>query len=681
MSTEVSQSAKETKAKLDYLKDLLTDRTMLAADPVTYLHVGKLLEKEILRIRSSLFSTYGIYTIADSDLPEPEGPKVSLQKKVYMPADANSSFIMGSFVFQFNFVGRILGPDGSTAKCLQQCLGVKIMVRGKGSIRDRKKEEANLGKPNWEHLNDNLHVVLSVEDHENRAKARLNKASEYIALFLKESMKGSDKDDKVKQMQLMELSFRRESRPWHFNCNSLFDLSLPQKPGVMFSNVANLLNFGYTYPPAPLLSPLHHNGHPPPSHPSHHHLYHNSTQHLQQHQHFSRQSQTHALSGHGSNQNGGPITAGLSPPFSSNLNAAAAAAAAATAVLVGHAPSAATGYPGSYSPSSHPQIGPSSCNTVLPAGLAMAATPLGYWSGHGLSHFPPEYALNHSQLTAVSNTHHTTANGFGTHEDNLCASISLPNHTSSAQPGGGNNSHAMFLPQHPQALTCGIHEDRVPQFVLTDMGTCNLDTATDLDSRISAAGSASLNGLCYTSSLSVQNHVNKSANSSSAATNNTGGTGSANKHHGVKQRYSQKHSCQLIQHSNQSENGMHHPLPLSVSATTPGSRGSSRSAVVSVKLNSNNDRHLSSSSSSALKANANLVNSAETNGYGTSKNTGKFRTSKEEVKSGSGIAVTRLGATQQSVRSTPQVSISSCGSITESTSVESDWPKLGATVQ
>ncbi|OON21428.1 hypothetical protein X801_02680 [Opisthorchis viverrini] len=51
-------------------------------------------------------------------------------------------------------------------------------------------EEANTGKPNWEHLNENLHVVLTVEDFENRAKARLAKASEYINLFLKESMKG-----------------------------------------------------------------------------------------------------------------------------------------------------------------------------------------------------------------------------------------------------------------------------------------------------------------------------------------------------------------------------------------------------------------------------------------------------------------------------------------------------------
>lgn len=44
------------------------------------------------------------------------------------------------FVFaQFNFVGRILGPRGMTAKQLEQETGCKIMVRGKGSMRDKKK--------------------------------------------------------------------------------------------------------------------------------------------------------------------------------------------------------------------------------------------------------------------------------------------------------------------------------------------------------------------------------------------------------------------------------------------------------------------------------------------------------------------------------------------------------------
>lgn len=42
-------------------------------------------------------------------------------------------------VLQFNFVGRILGPRGLTAKQLEAETGCKIMVRGKGSMRDKKK--------------------------------------------------------------------------------------------------------------------------------------------------------------------------------------------------------------------------------------------------------------------------------------------------------------------------------------------------------------------------------------------------------------------------------------------------------------------------------------------------------------------------------------------------------------
>lgn len=40
---------------------------------------------------------------------------------------------------QYNFVGRLLGPRGLTAKQMEQDLGCKIMVRGKGSMRDKRK--------------------------------------------------------------------------------------------------------------------------------------------------------------------------------------------------------------------------------------------------------------------------------------------------------------------------------------------------------------------------------------------------------------------------------------------------------------------------------------------------------------------------------------------------------------
>ena len=43
------------------------------------------------------------------------------------------------FNFQYNFVGRILGPRGMTAKQLEQETKCKIMVRGKGSMRDKKR--------------------------------------------------------------------------------------------------------------------------------------------------------------------------------------------------------------------------------------------------------------------------------------------------------------------------------------------------------------------------------------------------------------------------------------------------------------------------------------------------------------------------------------------------------------
>jgi hypothetical protein len=45
-------------------------------------------------------------------------------------------------------------------------------------------EDANRGKPNWEHLTDELHVLLTVEDTENRAIAKLARAVEEVKRLL-----------------------------------------------------------------------------------------------------------------------------------------------------------------------------------------------------------------------------------------------------------------------------------------------------------------------------------------------------------------------------------------------------------------------------------------------------------------------------------------------------------------
>jgi len=48
-------------------------------------------------------------------------------------------FSFASVIIQYNFVGRILGPRGLTVKQLELDTGCKVMVRGKGSMRDRQK--------------------------------------------------------------------------------------------------------------------------------------------------------------------------------------------------------------------------------------------------------------------------------------------------------------------------------------------------------------------------------------------------------------------------------------------------------------------------------------------------------------------------------------------------------------
>merc|ERR1711994_518885 len=181
-----------TQSIADYLAQLLKDKKQLAAFPNVFIHMERLLDDEIGKVRGNLFQING-YVKEPLILPEGSGPPVIHSEKVYVPVKEHPDF---------NFVGRILGPRGMTTKQLEQETGCKIMVRGKGSMRDKKKEEQNRGKPNWEHLNDELHVLITVEDSENRAKLKLERAVEEV----KKLLTVSDGEDELKKRQLMELA-------------------------------------------------------------------------------------------------------------------------------------------------------------------------------------------------------------------------------------------------------------------------------------------------------------------------------------------------------------------------------------------------------------------------------------------------------------------------------------------
>lgn len=47
-----------------------------------------------------------------------------------------------------------------------------------------RQEEQNRGKPNWEHLNEDLHVLITVEDSQNRAEIKLKRAVEEVTKLL-----------------------------------------------------------------------------------------------------------------------------------------------------------------------------------------------------------------------------------------------------------------------------------------------------------------------------------------------------------------------------------------------------------------------------------------------------------------------------------------------------------------
>ncbi|KER23316.1 hypothetical protein T265_14662, partial [Opisthorchis viverrini] len=56
-------------------------------------------------------------------------------------------------------------------------------------LRRPKQTNMNRGKPNWEHLDEELHVLVSVEDYENRAAVKLRRATETIRNFLEQGVR------------------------------------------------------------------------------------------------------------------------------------------------------------------------------------------------------------------------------------------------------------------------------------------------------------------------------------------------------------------------------------------------------------------------------------------------------------------------------------------------------------
>ncbi|KAK1440168.1 hypothetical protein QVD17_05993 [Tagetes erecta] len=103
----------------------------------------------------------------------------------------------------FNFVGRLLGPRGNSLKRVEASTDCRVLIRGRGSIKDPAKEEMMRGKPGFEHLNEPLHILVEAELPVDIIDARLLQAREILEDLLRPV---DETHDFYKKQQLRELA-------------------------------------------------------------------------------------------------------------------------------------------------------------------------------------------------------------------------------------------------------------------------------------------------------------------------------------------------------------------------------------------------------------------------------------------------------------------------------------------
>ncbi|XP_026827401.1 KH domain-containing, RNA-binding, signal transduction-associated protein 2 isoform X1 [Ooceraea biroi] len=111
---------------------------------------------------------------------------------------------------KFNFVGKLLGPKGNSMKRLQEETMCKMAVLGRGSMKDRQKEEecrASLD-PKYAHLSDDLHVEITAIAPPAEAYARIAFALAEVRKYLI-----PDNNDNIRQEQMREMEMNISDDP------------------------------------------------------------------------------------------------------------------------------------------------------------------------------------------------------------------------------------------------------------------------------------------------------------------------------------------------------------------------------------------------------------------------------------------------------------------------------------
>lgn len=165
-----------------YVAELINERQNMGT---AYIHAAKLLDREISNVQS------GNKEHQLLELHNDKPTRVTL--KVRIPAKEYP---------KFNFIGKIIGPKGNSLRRIQEETECRMAVYGRGSMRDKEKEEElrqQGGK--YAHLNDDLHVHVESFGHPIDVYRRLSFALHALRQHLV-----PDYNDEVTQMQVQELA-------------------------------------------------------------------------------------------------------------------------------------------------------------------------------------------------------------------------------------------------------------------------------------------------------------------------------------------------------------------------------------------------------------------------------------------------------------------------------------------
>ncbi|KAJ8250378.1 hypothetical protein COCON_G00223000 [Conger conger] len=172
-----------------YLPELMAEKDSL--DP-SFVHAMRLLAEEIEKYGGEDLRKDGD---VQKYLDVISNKNIKLCERVLIPVQQYP---------KFNFVGKLLGPRGNSMKRLQEETGAKMSILGKGSMRDKGKEEElrKSGEAKYAHLSNDLHVLIEVFAPPGEAYSRMSHALEEIKKFLV-----PDYNDEIRQEQLRELSY------------------------------------------------------------------------------------------------------------------------------------------------------------------------------------------------------------------------------------------------------------------------------------------------------------------------------------------------------------------------------------------------------------------------------------------------------------------------------------------